>query len=274
MKNTLIKYTIMKAKLPVILTAFIIGFIACSAQLYAQTEQQKLTATILHLDSAFWNAYNNCDTAHFIDFVSDDVEFYHDKGGVTTNAKTLIEALNKNICGNAASRLRREAVAGTVKVYPMQDGDKIYGAIISGEHNFYLTPQGKPEFQSGVANFTQLWQLKNSVWKMTRILSYNHHEPEYKNNRKETALSAVQLDRLTGKYKSDQSGVMSVVREGRLLVLKGGNDNFKLYPQTATLFFTKERDLLFEFISDTTGKPGKMIVKERGNVADELLFVK
>src|SRR4026209_587672 len=87
--------------------------LACSSQAFSQTEQQKLTARILHLDSAFWNAYNNCDSTHFKDFLSDDVEFYHDKGGVTTNAKSLIEALNKNICGNAASRLRRQAVAGT-----------------------------------------------------------------------------------------------------------------------------------------------------------------
>src|SRR5689334_20087498 len=106
-------------------------------QAYAQTE--KLTAIILRLDSAFWNAYNNCDSAHFKDFFTDDVEFYHDKGGVTYDAKTLIEALNKNICGNTNSHLRREAIAGTVKVYPMQNGNELYGAIISGEHNFYIT---------------------------------------------------------------------------------------------------------------------------------------
>jgi ketosteroid isomerase-like protein len=151
---------------------------ACSAPVFAQTEQKELTTTILYLDSAFWNAYNDCDTAHFINFVSDDVEFYHDKGGITLGAKALIESLNKNICGNANSRLRREAVAGSVKVYPMQNGNEIYGAIISGEHLFYITEKDKPEYQSGVANFTQLWQLKNGVWKMTRVLSYNHHAPD------------------------------------------------------------------------------------------------
>ncbi len=85
---------------------FMIILAACSAQVFAQTEQQKLTATIFYLDSAFWKAYNNCDTNHFKDFVSDDVEFYHDKGGITLGAKALIESLNRNICGNANSRLR------------------------------------------------------------------------------------------------------------------------------------------------------------------------
>ena len=253
---------------------FTIVFAACSAHVLAQTEQEKLTATILHFDSAFWNAYNHCDTAQFINFVTDDVEFYHDKGGITMDAKALIEALNKNICGNVNSRLRREAVAGTVKVYPMQNGNEIYGAIISGEHLFYMTEKGKPEYQTGVANFKQLWQLKNGSWKMTRILSYNHHAPEYTNARKEIELPVQQLDQLTGTYKSAQFGTMTVTRENKVLILKGGNRSHTLYPQTDISFFTKERDLVFEFVKDVAGKPLKMIVKEHGAVADELVFEK
>jgi hypothetical protein len=252
----------------------IIILAACAAPVFAQTEQQKLTATILHLDSAFWNAYNNCDTAHFKDFVTDDVEFYHDKGGITSGAVALIESLNKNICGRVDQRLRREAVAGTVKVYPMLNGNEIYGAIISGEHKFYITEKGKPEYQSGVANFTQLWQLKNGVWKMTRILSYNHHEPEYVNTRKEIELPAHQLDRLAGTYKSAQSGTMTVIRDNKVLLLKGGNNTYALYPLSGTTFFSKERDLVFEFVKDAAGKPVKMIVKEHGAKADELMFEK
>jgi ketosteroid isomerase-like protein len=264
----------MKTKQVVRSALFVIVLAVYSAQSFAQTEQQKLITTILHLDSAFWKAYNNCDTAHFIDFVTDDVEFYHDKGGVTSDAKSLIEALDKNICGNTNSHLRREAVAGTVKVYPMQNGDQIYGAIISGEHEFYLTEKGKPEYHSGTANFTQLWLLKNGIWKMARILSYNHHAPEYINTRGEIELPGKQLDRLTGTYKSAQSGTMTVLRENKILVLKGGDNIYKLYPQTGTSFFTKERDLVFEFVKDATGKPFKMVVKEHGAVADELLFEK
>ncbi|MEO7800961.1 MAG: nuclear transport factor 2 family protein [Ginsengibacter sp.] len=180
-----------------------------STSLPAQENEPQLTATILHLDSAFWNAYNSCDTAHFIDFVTDDVEFYHDKGGVTTDAKSLISALNKNICGNTTSHLRREAIAGTVKVYPMKSNDKIYGAIITGEHSFYLTANGKPGYHTGDAAFTQLWILKNGVWKMNRILSYNHHDPAYKNNKATIDLAPKQLDAFLGNYKSTQSGTMT-----------------------------------------------------------------
>ncbi len=247
--------------------------LAVTPKVIAQTDQD-VTATILHLDSAFWNAYNNCDTAHFKDFFSDDVEFYHDKGGITLGASALIESLDKNICGNDDSHLRREAVAGTVKVYPLKDGDKIYGAVISGEHKFYVTPTGKPEFQSGIASFTELWQLKNGVWKMTRVLSYNHHEPDYVNRRKEIIVPAKQLERLIGTYKSEKFGTVTLVREGNILLLKMDKNTFTIYPMTDTTFFSKERDLTFEFVRGANEKPVKMIVKENGAVADELLFVK
>lgn len=264
----------MKTKIITRLLAFIIILTAGFTNASAQAEFQKLTATILHLDSAFWNAYNSCDSAHFKDFVSDDVEFYHDKGGITMGAKALIESLNKNICGNAEQRVRREAVSGTVKVYPMQNGNEVYGALISGEHKFYVTQKGKPEFQTGIADFTQLWQVKNGVWKMTRILSYNHHEPEYINSRKEVALTVRELDQLTGTYKSNQIGQVIAIRENNILILKAGGQTHRLYPMSATSFFLKERDVVFEFEKDATGKPVKLIIKDHGNLADELMFEK
>lgn len=250
----------------------LIALCTSSINLRAQTNEPQLTATILHLDSAFWNAYNNCDTAHFIDFVTDDVEFYHDKGGVTTDGKSLISALNKNICGSSASRLRREAIAGSVKVFPMKDGDKIYGAIITGEHSFYITANGKPEYHSGDAAFTQLWIVKNGVWKMSRILSYNHHEPQYKNGKTAVELTPQQLEAFAGTYKSAQSGTMTVARQNKTLLLTGGGNSYTLLPKTQTIFFTAGRDLEFEFIKNAAGKISKMTVKERGALADELTY--
>ncbi len=63
----------------------------------AQTKTDPVTAVILHLDSGFWNAYNRCDTSAFKNYLQEDVEFYHDKGGITTGAAALIESLEK-IC--------------------------------------------------------------------------------------------------------------------------------------------------------------------------------
>ena len=78
----------------------------------AQTEQHKLSSTILTKDSLFWKAYNNCDTTQFQNFLTEDVEFYHDKGGLMLCMEDLSASFKKNLCSNENFRLRREAVAG------------------------------------------------------------------------------------------------------------------------------------------------------------------
>jgi hypothetical protein len=241
-------------------------------QASAQTAADSVTAIILHLDSGFWNAYNRCDTGVFKNYLEDDVEFYHDKGGVATGAPALIQSLEKNLCSNANYHLRREAVAGTVKVHVMQQNNETYGAIITGEHLFYITQNGNPEFLDGEANFTHLWLLKNNIWKMSRILSYNHHAPAYVNTKKEIHLSNAELDKLTGTYSSTQSGKLKLKRQDDVLILYDDKNSYTLYPQTEMSFFTKDRDLVFNFILDASGKPEKMVVKEHEAIADELIY--
>jgi hypothetical protein len=109
---------------------------------------------------------------------------------------------------------------------------------------------------------------------MARVLSYNHHAATYVNTRKEILLSDAQLEQLTGAYKSNQSGTMMIRREEHLLKLSDEKNSYTLYPQSETLFFAKDRDLLFEFIKDASGSPLKMVVKEHGATADELTFQK
>ena len=152
---------------------------ACSVSSFspaaaAEAEQEKLASEIFRKDSLFWNAYNTCDTNKFKEFFTDDVEFYHDKGGPIVGADPLTENLKKNLCGGSGSRLRREVVAGTEKVFPLWKDNIIYGAILSGEHVFYVTEKGKSEYLDGHANFTHLWLKKDGDFRMARILSYDH----------------------------------------------------------------------------------------------------
>src|SRR5688572_24894879 len=98
---------------------------------YGQSPADKLVETIVEKDAAFWSAYNKCDNAAFRTMFTDDVEFYHDKGGVVTGHENFILALKTGLCSNPDSRLRREAVKGTVKVFPLSDKNVFYGAIIS-----------------------------------------------------------------------------------------------------------------------------------------------
>lgn len=156
-----------------LLSLFVLAVMTVTT-IQAQSKYDTLTRTILLKDSLFWTAYNSCDTVGFGNYVSDDVEFYHDKGGITYGKTKLVNAITNNLCSNPHFRLRRAAIPGTVTVFPLENNGVIYGAIISGRHYFYINETGKKEYRDGMARFTHVWQLNNGVWKMTRILSFDH----------------------------------------------------------------------------------------------------
>jgi uncharacterized protein (TIGR02246 family) len=130
------------------------------------TPPDELFRTIASLDAALFDAYNRCDPDKFGTFFVDDVEFYHDEGGVTLGRQSLTESLKANICG----KVSRELVPGTLQVYPMRG----YGAIEMGTHRFHH-PKAEATEPVGEARFVHLWQNKDGAWKITRVLSYDHH---------------------------------------------------------------------------------------------------
>src|ERR1700686_1470068 len=61
--------------------------------------QEELDRAVTALDAALFDAYNRCDLEKFASFIADDVEFYHDQGGVTFGRAALTDSVKKNICG-------------------------------------------------------------------------------------------------------------------------------------------------------------------------------
>jgi hypothetical protein len=102
------------------------------------------------------------DAALFVDYV----EFYHDQGGVTLGRQNLTDSIKKNICG----KVTRELVPGTLRVYYM----KGYGAVEMGVHRFHHPGHDDTE-PVGEGKFIHLWQCKDGAWKITRVISYDHH---------------------------------------------------------------------------------------------------
>lgn len=78
--------------------------------------QQELDSAITALDAALFDAYNRCDLEKFASFIDENVEFYHDQGGVTLGKVALTDSVKKNICG----KVTRELVPGSLKVYHMK----------------------------------------------------------------------------------------------------------------------------------------------------------
>lgn len=229
----------------------------------AQQNTDQDVTSVLAADSSFWQHYNNCNMDGMRSFLADDLEFYHDKGGITRGADNLIAISKKNLCSNDNFRLRRDVVAGTVKVSLLKNNDVVYGAVISGRHLFFIIEPGKEPKRDGLATFTHLLLKTEKGWKISRVLSYDHGPAPYVNQRKEIVPDQKVLRTHSGNYKSAQSGLCAVKQEGNLLTLSVGGKDYVLHPETNSLFFVPERDLTFEFTSD------KMIVRENGNIVDQ-----
>jgi ketosteroid isomerase-like protein len=130
------------------------------------TPPDELVRTIAALDRALFDAFNGCDLEKFNSFFVDDLEFYHDHDGLTVGRQNVTDAVKRNICG----RVTRELVPGTLQVYPLRG----YGAIEIGVHRFHH-PKAEDTQPVGEGKFVHVWQSKDGAWKITRVLSYDHH---------------------------------------------------------------------------------------------------
>jgi hypothetical protein len=154
-------------KLLLLFPVLALCFVRADAQaLESIKSQEELDKTIASLDTALFDSYNRCDLERFGAFFADDVEFYHDQGGVTLGKAALTDSVKKNICG----KVTRELVPGTLQVYYM----KGYGAVEMGVHHFHHPGHEETE-PVGEGKFIHLWQYKDSAWKITRVISYDHH---------------------------------------------------------------------------------------------------
>jgi hypothetical protein len=153
-----------KIALLLALLALLVGSAEAQA-LESIKSQAELDKVIASLDAALFDSYNRCDLEKFSTFFADDVEFYHDQGGVTLGKEKLTESIKKNIC---SGDVRRELVAGTLQAHYM----KGYGAVEIGVHRFY---HPKSNTATGEGRFIHLWQYKDGAWKITRAISFDHH---------------------------------------------------------------------------------------------------
>jgi len=126
----------------------------------------ELFRTISSLDAAVFDAFNRCDLEKLGRFFIDDLEFYHDNDGLTRSRQSLIDAVKANICG----KVSRELVPGTLEVYPIDR----YGALEMGVHRFHHPGRDDTE-PVGEGRFIHLWQKTDGAWKITRVISYDHH---------------------------------------------------------------------------------------------------
>ncbi|GAA4857125.1 nuclear transport factor 2 family protein [Luteimonas vadosa] len=160
----------LRPSLPLLGTAIIS---LAMSPVFAQSAKQEsraadtLHATVAALDEALFDAFNHCsDPAQLqrhADYFDEDIEFYHDLGGVTLTRGEMIANTAKNACG----KYRRELVAGTLEAFPI----KGYGALARGTHRFCKHDTDTCE---GRADFVLLWREQAGRWQVTRAFSFAH----------------------------------------------------------------------------------------------------
>jgi Domain of unknown function (DUF4440) len=126
---------------------------------------QELYDTIAKMDSLLFAALYKQDTIAARDFFTKDLEFYHDKGGLSNYQQNI--AAFKTLF-TKENGLTRELVQGSLEVYPIKD----YGAIQEGRHRFCHPENGKPD--CGTFKFIHIWKMEDGKWKISRIISYDH----------------------------------------------------------------------------------------------------
>lgn len=127
-------------------------------------EDSELYSTIVKMDSIYFTAYNNCDMATQSALFAEDLEFYHDKGGLATSKQDILKSIENNICG----KVKRELVKGSIEVYPI----KGFGAVEIGMHKFYNNQE--PDAISLPSKFITIWKQEGETWKMSRVISLHN----------------------------------------------------------------------------------------------------
>lgn len=152
----------------------ILLFSACSTLKGTQTNtvsnaytpvDKALYDTILYQDSLLFTKFNSRNFDQFQKYFSDDLEIYQDNTGLR-NYQQSMESFKGLFAMDYI--LTRQLVKNSVEVYPIKD----YGAIETGKHIFCHTEKGKSV--CGTFKFVHIWENKKGVWKITRIVTYDH----------------------------------------------------------------------------------------------------
>ena len=148
----------------------ICGFMLISSVVKAQNDpkvyvykpdSQELHDEIVKQDSIFFHAYNTCDLDKQASMYGETIEFYHDRGGLTTSKEEIMKSIKNNICG----KVTRELIKGSIEVYPI----KGFGAVEMGLHRFHNKQE--PGAPSEPGKFIIIWKQTGDKWQISRVVS-------------------------------------------------------------------------------------------------------
>lgn len=121
---------------------------------------EELLRTVTRLDSLYFDTYNTCKMAAMDSLTAEDIEFYHDRSGISTSKKDLLASIQKNIC----NKVTRTLTPGSIEAYEIPG----YGAVEFGYHSFRnINEPG----ESHPSKFVIIWRHKDNRWQIARVIS-------------------------------------------------------------------------------------------------------
>jgi hypothetical protein len=140
--------------------------------------QPALTEQIAKADAELFKLFfeGPCDVPRFRSMITDDIEFYHDKGGFNVRKPADFVAQFEDRCkkleDSTSWRQRRELVQSSLHVDPIPG----WGAMEIGDHVFYERQGATGAWKLvGKASFSMVWVLgADGKWRVSRVLSYAH----------------------------------------------------------------------------------------------------
>jgi hypothetical protein len=223
-------------------------------------DQQSLFGQVIIIDSIFFQALNSCDLKTYESFLTDDFEFYHDRGGLTKSREAEMTSMI-SFCGEQRQRqkLRRELIRESVEVSPIKD----FGAVETGRHRFFLVIDDKTEKVIEEARFTNIWQRQSTGWKLSRVISYDHRPISH------VDLAATILDQYTGNYQITADRVIVITRNQKLLRVTDGEWSAELHSESDSSFYLDHGNVQFVFIPGQIGQAEKLVIFENGTQIEQ-----
>ncbi|MES2374178.1 MAG: nuclear transport factor 2 family protein [Bacteroidota bacterium] len=148
----------------IIATLLFSNFVFAQEKKVAQTSKE-LFNEIATMDSIMFEAFNTQNMGKFKPLFTEDLEWYQDNGGLIPY-KTVFQNFENTF--KKDYKLTRQLLKETLEVHPLKD----YGAIEIGTHQFRHIENGKEEI--GTFKFLMIWKKKDSKWRISRVISYDH----------------------------------------------------------------------------------------------------
>ena len=169
----------MKHRVTLVFLAFFFALFLFSLSTSAKAqvaENSTLFKSVMALDSQLFDkGFNRCRLDVTAKLADDNLEFFHDKSGTQNRAQFLL-AMKNNVCGNPEGKPVRTLVAGSTKIFALENNGVLYGAVQHAEHRFHLKGTDTAKAGYTVAKFTHVWILNKGQWQLKSAISYDHQQ--------------------------------------------------------------------------------------------------